>query len=293
MDGTLKALKSFTLVDAAAGRWRGQRGPVMVLGEDGKFKSTVGIANMAAKRDKFLKYTKISEDERRERAEKRAAAAERVRKALKRQDLSHVIERPLRRFGLKMMIIAMEHTYSKKLKQELITRRMIVIQDNLKWDKFHDYITKAINGKSKAGYSFCYIALNGKQVDITSRQTLGHWMDEMWAMHPPTLHVFENDTVKDKSIDQGEQIAAIFKDYDKDSSGTISLNEMTDLIIEMDLTTLGVSSEDITNYVNEEFMRADKDNSGEIDFDEFVEYFESLQTFLKDKLTIDSKHIHM
>ena len=67
----------------------------------------------------------------------------------------------------------------------------------------------------------------------------------------------------------------------------------TDLIVEMDLTTLGVSSEDITNYVHEEFARADKDGSGEIDFDEFTNYFNSLQAFLKDKLTIDSKHIHM
>ena len=42
------------------------------------------------------------------------------------------------------------------------------------------------------------------------------------------------------------------------------------MIIEMDLTTLGVSNEDILNYVNEEFARADTDNSGEIDFDEFA-----------------------
>ena len=53
-----------------------------------------------------------------------------------------------------MMIVVVEHTYSKKLKQEVVTRRMLVIEDNLKWDKFHDFISKAINGKSKGGYSF-------------------------------------------------------------------------------------------------------------------------------------------
>ena len=78
----------------------------------------------------------------------------------------------------------------------------------------------------------------------------------------------------------GEQIAAIFNDYDKDGSGTISLNEMTDLIVEMDLTTLGVSSEDITNYVNEEFALADKDGSGEIDFDECARPPPSPHSFL-------------
>jgi hypothetical protein len=190
IDETLLSLKRFSMVDAAAGRWRGLRGPVVVVGDDGKLKSTVGIASMVAKRDKFLKYTCISEDERRERAEKRARAAERVRKALQREDDSHVIDRPLRRFGLKMMIVVsrthaqpvswqpslltvspsrspwarpspqvVEHTYSKKEKKELLTRRMLVLEDSLKWDKFHDYIANSIDGKSKTGYSFAYIAL--------------------------------------------------------------------------------------------------------------------------------------
>ena len=45
---------------------------------------------------------------------------------------------------------------------------------------------------------------------------------------------------------------------------------MTDMIVEMNLTTLGVSSSDITNFVTEEFLRADTDHSGEVSYDEFV-----------------------
>lgn len=46
-------------------------------------------------------------------------------------------------------------------------------------------------------------------------------------MHPPTLHVFNSADMADKTIDRGEQIRAIFDDYDVDGSGTLSLNEMT------------------------------------------------------------------
>ena len=272
MDGTLQALKVFSLVDAAAGRWKGARGPLVTQGEDGKVKVAMKIAEMATKREQFLKFTKISEDEKRERAERRRKAADRVRKALKRQDEEGKAERPLRRFGTHMMVVLLHHAYSKKLKRETITRRMVVIRDKMKTpEELHKYIAEMITKGSKLpSLSFSYIALNGKQVPIDSKTALAQWLDEMWAVHPPVLHAFENSGLVDQAIDRAEQIRAIFEDYDKDGSGTIDLQEMTDMIIEMDLTTLGVSNEDILNYVNEEFARADTDNSGEIDFDEFA-----------------------
>ena len=69
--------------------------------------------------------------------------------------------------------------------------------------------------------------------------------------------------------------------------------QMTNMILEMDLHTLGVTKDEIANYVSDEFERVDRDGSGEIDFDEFKAYYESLQEFLKDKLSIESKHTHM
>ena len=52
--------------------------------------------------------------------------------------------------------------------------------------------------------------------------------------------------------------------YDGDGNGDISLSEMTNMIVEMDLQHLGVTKDEIANYVTEEFERADKDASGEI-----------------------------
>ena len=57
MEETLKSLKSFAVVDAAAGRWRGARGPLAVLGDDGKVKVNVSIADMVKKREQVMRHS--------------------------------------------------------------------------------------------------------------------------------------------------------------------------------------------------------------------------------------------
>eukprot|EP00966_Prymnesium_polylepis_P219770 5083645-Prymnesium_polylepis.1 len=96
----------------------------------------------------------------------------------------------------------------------------------------------------------------------------------------------------EQSLDRSQDIRDIFDEYDTDKSGEISQAEMTSMIVEMDLAGLGVSQDDIASFVTEEFERVDKDGSGNIDFDEFVVYYNTLKDYLKDKLTTESKHTH-
>lgn len=49
------------------------------------------------------------------------------------------------------------------------------------------------------------------------------------------------------------------------------------MIVEMDLYTLGVSNAELCGFISDEFRRADTDGSGEVDFAEFVVYYNSLQ----------------
>ena len=93
--------------------------------------------------------------------------------------------------------------------------------------------------------------------------------------------------------DQTSSIRKVFDEYDGDGNGEISLVEMTNMIVEMDLHHLGVTKDEIANYVSDEFERVDKDGSGDIDFEEFRAYYQSLQGFLKDKLSVESKHTHV
>ena len=65
------------------------------------------------------------------------------------------------------------------------------------------------------------------------------------------------------------------------------------MILEMDLDSLGVTKDDVANFVQAEFERADIDDSGTITFEEFVQYYNGLQDYLRDKLTNETKNHHV
>ena len=85
----------------------------------------------------------------------------------------------------------------------------------------------------------------------------------------------------------------IFAEYDTDGSGSLSVREVKEMILRLKLTeSLGVSREDLATYINDEFKRADVDRSGEMDFEEFVGYFNGLQDYLQDSLARENKFVH-
>ena len=116
---------------------------------------------------------------------------------------------------------------------------------------------------------FQYVSLNGHPTVVDGKAALQTWLDAMWAVHPPTLHVFDDEGLLAEAQDETNKIRAVFAEYDGDGNGEISLVEMTNMILEMDLHQLGVTKDEIANYVSDEFERVDTDGSGEIDIDEF------------------------
>ena len=61
-------------------------------------------------------------------------------------------------------------------------------------------------------------------------------------VQPPTLHVFDNEGALAAAQDETSKIRDVFNEYDGDGNGEISLVEMTNMIVEMDLHHLVSSS---------------------------------------------------
>ena len=59
----------------------------------------------------------------------------------------------------------MHHRYSPKLKKEVLARRMAVMEDNIKWEKFPPWAATAVAGTGAAPekLTFSYVAHSGKQ----------------------------------------------------------------------------------------------------------------------------------
>ena len=293
MDTASDALKVYAIVEKAALRLKGQRGPTAATGLTAAVKDQDERAIEARQRS-FLLREELEEHQTAMLLEKRKEAAAQVRKALRDKAKELLITRPLRRFGMKLVIQLVHHRYEPARQEEIVTRRMVVMEDSIKFEALDSWVRTCLGFEKEAvKLQYQYVSLNGHPTVIDSKTALQNWLDVMWAVHPPTLHAFDNDGLLAKAQDQTKRIREIFSEYDGDGNGTISLDEMTNMVLEMDLHTLGVTKDAIANYVSDEFERVDCDRSGEIDFEEFKTYYESLQSFLKDKLSVESKHTHM
>ena len=70
----------------------------------------------------------------------------------------------------------------------------------------------------------------------------------------------------------------IFAEYDTDGSGSLSVREVKEMILRLKLAeSLGVSREDLATYINDEFKPAYVDRSGQMDFEQFVGFFNGLE----------------
>jgi hypothetical protein len=291
MAAALDALKVFATVEKAALRWKGHRGPSAAATDQDS--SEDALKN---RRRAFLIRAARAEQHEQELLEKRKFAAAQVRKALKEKATQLVINRPLRRFGMKMQVHLVYHKYNAETKSEVITRHMVVMQDDIKYESLDEWARTCLGlpklAKKEASSSalkYEYVSLNGHPTVVDGKAALQQWLDAMWAVHPPVLHAFDNDGLLAEALDQTSSIRKVFDEYDGDGNGEISLVEMTNMIIEMDLQNLGVTKDEVAQYVSDEFERVDKDKSGDISFDEFCEYYANLQGFLKDKLSVESK----
>jgi len=67
----------------------------------------------------------------------------------------------------------------------------------------------------------------------------------------------------------------LFKKYDEDNSGSIERSELRHMLLMLNFPS---------NLIDSEFERADIDNSGSLDFDEFFSYYTTLQTRSKEEI---------
>ena len=275
MDKVASQLRVFENVEKVAGRWaskRGFQGRLSVCQAPDKDREAI-----KRRREAFLKRANKSEAEEASLKDARKRAAAAVRKALKAKEAERVVSRPLRRFDVQMVVVLMVHSYNTRTKKESVKRLMVVMEDKLKFEKLGEWVCQVAGVDPSKKLTFEFVSHQGVPQKIQDRLSWLAWLDYMWASHPPVLHVFDNEFFIEQSFDKTQEIRDIFDEYDTDKSGEISPTEMTAMIVEMDLDSLGVSKDEIAHFVNEEFERVDTDGSGQISFDEFIVYYNSLK----------------
>lgn len=136
-------------------------------------------ASLAARRQEFLVRSKTTEEEQKERDAKQKRAAAHVMKALKHQAESQVHSRPLRRFGVNLSVMMIQHTYHCKTKKSAatstVTHRQVVMPDNIKWDKFPSWVGTVLGvsaEQAKTAFQYSYLSNAGAKNAIDSKVKL-------------------------------------------------------------------------------------------------------------------------
>ena len=232
----------------------------------------------------------LTEEEQAERAERRKRSVAEVQKALAAK--AELIEpRQLHRYGCKMVVCLVWHGRSSTGE-----RKLVVIPDNMKWTAWGKWLETTLGlreGESK-GLVVQYFNARGKAVPIDTKWALISWLDNNWTRHPPELHIYSVGAMVDAAEVREEVVRSIFEQYDEDHSGQLSPAEVKEMLRQLQLSSeLGVSKEDVGYFVDAQFSAADVNKDGVVSFDEFVQYFNSLQDYLKDQLTTERLHRHV
>ena len=215
---------------------------------------------MEARRAAFLRLERKtgSEEDQAPRRDKQRQAAATVLKALKAKETEHIASRPLKRFSSKLLVVVVVHTYLPKKKVETNKRMMVVMDDQLKHDKLLLWLQRArrchlpraapsptlfpqvrrrrllraapvlaffsqVAGiEEKKQLTLEFVSHQGTSHNITDRLSYQGWLDSMWAVHPPTLHVYDYEFLVEQALDRTQEIRNIFDEYDTDKSGHIS-----------------------------------------------------------------------
>jgi hypothetical protein len=117
------------------------------------------------------------------------------------------------------------------------------------------------------------------------------WLDTMWHVHPPTLHVYEGDRLLQGALEQQGSVREVFKAYDGD--GTISLAELTSMASTLGLPgelarELNLGPDHCTRYLEEAFRRA-AGGAAELTATSFGSYWGVLPRFLRDQLVAGAR----
>lgn len=260
--------------------------------------------SMEDRRSAILRGSQLlSVEEVQEQKRHRAQAIKAVRAAIAAESAKDKISRPLRRFGCSLHLTLVHH---KRVKTRgsikglpRVQRRVVSIKDKLTFNELvcpGGLVEREMEGIKRGGARcliYQYFDRRGRGVKITKQSELHRWLDEMWDKQPPELHIYDGDALAAEVEDRMELISSIFAEHDVDNSNSLSMGEVKDMLLNLQITEqLGVSKEDFGTYISEEFTLADRDKNNQISFDEFVDYFNSLQDYIQDSLTRENRFMH-
>lgn len=286
------SLSSIKAVEKAAGRW--ERKSVRKESGLGIGIDVMSLRGLAARRASFLKSQSMTEEEKQELLERRQRSALAVRKAIKKaQEAEH--DRPLRRLGIKFLVVLRLHIAKKE--GEVDRRLMVVMDDKLKFDSLPEFVSKVVpDSILHRGQKLIFMHVDriGRLTSIPDRASWGRWLEANWMRHPPELHIFDSSSLAETHAQLTADLHILFARYDEDCSGGLSVAEMKDMMLELELDQLcGAQRADIAAYVDEAFAEADHNNNGIVDFEEFTSYYNGLQDFIKGRLNAEGSHAHM
>lgn len=181
----------------------------------------------------FLLRNMRAEQHTQARLVRRGIAAEFVRETFAAHQNSLGFARPLKRFGIKLNVRLMHHQHDAKTSSNHVTQRLVVMEDSIHLESLDDWVRTclglprkqgenlawALASRSGTGMSilrlrFLFYALDGRATVLDSKTALHSWLDDMWAIHPPTLHVFESDRQLEHAQNREGSIRSVFDEYD-------------------------------------------------------------------------------
>eukprot|EP00966_Prymnesium_polylepis_P077380 1792373-Prymnesium_polylepis.1 len=246
------SLDTFRAVEKAAGRW--SRKPSAHAEQD--------VRSLLQKREMFLAKYEQSEEEQVERENRRKRSIAMVKKALTRAQ-EHELDRPLRLLGCYIMV-----QLNLVLKNNSFTHKVLcAMHDKIKFNAVADWIHTVVPDKMLKKNTKLIMTFNdelGRERTITDATGFGQWIETNWARHPPELTIIDSQTLIKNNEQLTMELHDLFDRYDNDKSGGLSISEVKDMLLELDMGKLndGISRSDISAYVSDAFTGADHDGNG-------------------------------
>eukprot|EP00753_Platysulcus_tardus_P001367 PLAT11303.1.p1 GENE.PLAT11303.1~~PLAT11303.1.p1 ORF type:complete len:444 (+),score=176.33 PLAT11303.1:67-1332(+) len=98
-----------------------------------------------------------------------------------------------------------------------------------------------------------------------------------------------HDSLISAAEEREAETRRVFMKYDTSKNGFIEIEELKQIMV--DLTLDDTEGDGFTAFLEAEFARADKNADGEISYMEFVEYYNRLQDYVREKATAAGKEV--
>eukprot|EP00966_Prymnesium_polylepis_P057544 1332463-Prymnesium_polylepis.1 len=149
-----------------------------------------------------------------------------------------------------------------------------------------DKLTKRI--KERLGYRdkpvILWLDPHGNTVDLDSQREMIQFVNNEWCTQPWVLHVYERTKGAETTLSLHDVAQNMFFRYDTDASGTIDRRELSSMMHALDKTYINTSQQLVDKFIEFEFRANDKDGSGALDMNEFVDYVNSMTSWMRVQL---------